>query len=160
MRGFFEMLFWPWFFAKSMIPPKVVAVSGGFDPLHVGHLRYIQAAKSLGVKVVVILNTDDFLIKKKGYAFMKFNERKEILEGLSCVDLVVPCIDEDQTVCKTLAALKPDIFAKGGDRTAGNIPEYDTCAEHDIEMIFGVGGTDKPQSSSWLVNRFREHEKG
>jgi cytidyltransferase-like protein len=133
-----------------------VAVSGGFDPLHVGHLRYLQDAATFGDKLIVILNTDAFLIAKKGYAFMPGEERKEILEGLECVDEVVFCIDEDQTVCKTLEMLKPTVFAKGGDRTAGNIPEYDVCEKNGIEMIFGVGGSDKPQSSSWLVNKARQ----
>lgn len=123
-----------------------------FDPAHVGHLSYLKSAKKLGDKLVVILNTDEFLERKKGYAFMPFEERKEILLGLECVDEVIKCIDEDQTVCKTLEMLKPDIFAKGGDRTAGNIPEYDVCEANGIEMVFGVGGSDKPQSSSWLVN--------
>jgi len=128
----------------------VVAVSGGFDPVHIGHIRYLKEAKKLGDKLLVILNTDDFLIRKKGKPFMVFAERKEILEAIRWVDKVVPSVDNDQTVCQSLRYYKPDIFAKGGDRTISNIPEKDTCTELGIKMVFGVGGT-KIQSSSWLI---------
>jgi glycerol-3-phosphate cytidylyltransferase len=128
----------------------VVAVSGGFDPVHIGHIRYLKEAKKLGDKLLVILNTDDFLIRKKGKPFMVFTERKEILEAIRWVDEVVPSVDNDQTVCQSLRYYKPDIFAKGGDRTISNIPEKDTCTEIGIKMVFGVGGT-KIQSSSWLI---------
>ena len=128
----------------------VVAVSGGFDPVHIGHIRYLKEAKKLGDKLLVILNTDDFLIRKKGKPFMVFAERKEILEAIRWVDEVVPSVDNDQTVCQSLRQYKPDIFAKGGDRTISNIPEKDTCTELGIKMVFGVGGT-KIQSSSWLI---------
>ena len=135
----------------------IVAVSGGFDPVHVGHIRYFKEAKKLGDKLIVILNSDKFLIKKKGYAFMPFKERKEILESIKWVDKVIPAIDKDQTVCKTLAKLKPDIFAKGGDRTLENIPEKEVCEKLGIRMVFGVGG-GKVQSSSWLLNRFLKNQ--
>lgn len=125
-------------------------VSGGFDPLHKGHVRYLKEAKKLGDVLFVILNSDKFLIKKKGYNFMSFAERKEILEELKCVDSVVKCIDKDQTVCETLKLWKPDIFAKGGDRFYNNVPERHVCKELGIEMIFNVGG-GKIQSSSDLV---------
>lgn len=128
----------------------VVAVSGGFDPVHIGHIRYLKEAKKLGDKLLVILNTDDFLIRKKGKPFMVFAERKEILEAIRWVDEVVPSVDNDQTVCQSLRYYQPDIFAKGGDRTISNIPEKDTCTELGIKMVFGVGGT-KIQSSSWLI---------
>uniref|UniRef100_A0A7C3SR27 Cytidyltransferase n=1 Tax=Dictyoglomus turgidum TaxID=513050 RepID=A0A7C3SR27_9BACT len=131
----------------------IVAVSGGFDPVHVGHIRYFKEAKKLGDKLIVILNSDRFLMKKKGYVFMPFKERKEILESIKWVDKVIPAIDKDQTVCKTLAKLKPDIFAKGGDRTLENIPEKEVCEKLGIKMVFGVGG-GKIQSSSWLLNKF------
>lgn len=136
----------------------IVAVSGGFDPIHIGHVRYLKEAKKLGDKLIVILNTDNFLIKKKNYAFMSFDERKEILENIKWVDKVVKCIDEDQSVCKTLEMIKPDIFAKGGDRTIDNIPEVDVCNRLGIKMIFNVGG-GKEQSSSELVKKFKEKEK-
>lgn len=128
-----------------------MCISGGFDGLHIGHIRYIRESANLGTKLTVILNTDDFLFKKKGYVFMDFDERKEILESIVGVDEVFKCIDLDNTVCKTLQVIRPDIFCKGGDRVAGNIPEYKICKELGIKMIFGVGGSDKPQSSSWLV---------
>ena len=129
---------------------KIVVVSGGFDPVHVGHIRYFRAAKQLGDELVVILNSDKFLMKKKGFVFMPFNERKEILEAFACVDRVIPCLDKDQTVCKTLEELRPDIFANGGDRFLENIPEVDVCRRLGIEMIFNVGGK-KIQSSSDLA---------
>lgn len=129
-----------------------VAVSGGFDPPHFGHIRYFRDAKKLGNKLIVILNTDDFLIGKKGYAFMPFEERKELIESIVYVDEVIKCIDKDETVCKTLELIRPDIFAKGGDRTIDNIPEREICEELGIKMVFGVGG-EKVQSSSWLVDK-------
>lgn len=137
-----------------------VVVSGGFDPLHIGHIKYFRDAKKLGDKLIVILNTDDFLKKKKGYVFMPFEERKEVVENIRYVEEVVGCIDKDQTVCKTLEFLKPHIFAKGGDRTLDNIPEREICEKLSIKMVFGVGG-EKIQSSSWLINkRVNEEIKG
>ena len=138
-----------------------VVVSGGFDPLHKGHLRMFEQAKNLGDYLTVILNSDDFLIKKKGFKFMSFSERKEIILGLSSVDKVVKCLDTDQTVCKTLSNLKKknqvDIFANGGDRKNKNeIPEYKICKENNIKMIFDVGG-GKIQSSSNLADQFRNY---
>lgn len=130
----------------------VVTTSGGFDPVHVGHIRLFREAKALGDKLVVILNTDDFLLKKKGYVFMPFDERKEILESIKYVDKVIPCIDTDQTVSKTLEKLRPDVFAKGGDRKESNTPELPICKELNIRVVFNVGG-GKVQSSSWLVKR-------
>ncbi len=130
----------------------IVAASGGFDPLHAGHVRYLQEAANLGSKLVVILNSDKFLMDKKGFIFMPFEERKEILEALSCVSEVIECIDEDSTVCATLRKLRPDVFAKGGDRTLENIPEKVVCEELNIKMIFDVGG-GKIQSSSELARK-------
>jgi len=132
---------------------RVVAVSGGFDPLHVGHLRMIQAAAKLGSHLVVIVNDDDFLVRKKGYAFMPLAERMEIVRGLRDVDDVVVAVDRDQTVCETLRLVKPHVFANGGDRRdAADIPETVVCRELGIEMVFNVGG-GKVQSSSELVQR-------
>lgn len=132
---------------------RVVAVSGGFDPLHVGHVRMIQAAAKLGTRLVVIANGDEFLVRKKGYAFMPVEERVEILRALRDVDEVVVAVDKDQTVRETLRLVRPDVFANGGDRRAtGDIPEAAVCRELGIEMIFNVGG-GKVQSSSDLVQR-------
>ncbi len=130
---------------------RVVAVSGGFDPLHVGHLRMIQTAKALGTRLVVIVNRDEFLKQKKGYVFMPLEERMEILRGLRDVDEVVAAVDSDQTVRETLRLVKPHVFANGGDRSdEAVIPEAGVCRELGIEMVFNVGG-GKIQSSSDLV---------
>ncbi len=131
----------------------IVVISGGFDPIHVGHIKYISEAAKLGDALYVILNTDDFLIKKKGYVFMPYREREEVLRSIRNVDLVYKCIDKDQSVCESLKVIQPEIFAKGGDKTIKNIPEVKVCRELKIRMVFGVGGKDKPQSSSWLINR-------
>jgi len=121
--------------------PVTVAVSGAFDPIHVGHVRYIREAAKLGNKLVVILNSDGFLLRKKGFVFMPFADRKEILENIKGVDEVVASVDEDQTVSKTLELVKPDIFAKGGDRTGPeNIPEAGTCRKIGCKLVTGVGG--------------------
>ncbi len=138
----------------------VVAVCGGFDPIHVGHIKHFRDAKKLGDILVVMLNTDDWLTKKKGYIFMSFEERKEIIESIRYVDKVTPVIDTNGSVAKTLEKLKPDIFAKGGDRTMDNIPESEinVCERLGIKIVFGVGG-GKVQSSSWLIDKMRRGEK-
>ncbi|UCD09588.1 MAG: adenylyltransferase/cytidyltransferase family protein [Dehalococcoidales bacterium] len=129
---------------------KTVTVSGGFDPIHVGHVRMIREASKLG-KLVVILNNDAFLIRKKGHPFMPLEERKEILENIKGVDSVFVSIDEDDSVSKSLEAIKPDIFANGGDRKdESEIREAEVCKRLGIEMVFNVGG-GKVQSSSWLT---------
>ncbi len=133
---------------------KIVAISGGFDPIHVGHIRMIQEAAELGA-VVVVANSDEWLLRKKGYVFMKYEERQEILKSIKGVIDVFKASDKDDTVCRSLKIIKPDIFANGGDRKEGNIPEYQLCEDMGIEMKFGVGGSDKPQSSSWLVDKVR-----
>ena len=134
---------------------KKIVVSGGFDPVHIGHLRMFQKAKELGDHLNVVINSDEFLEEKKGYSFMNFEERKEIILGFSCVDEVTKCIDLDNTVCKTLEILCKknaiDIFANGGDRkNIQDIPEYKVCKENNIELVFGIGG-GKIQSSSELT---------
>ena len=137
---------------------QYVAVSGGFDPIHVGHVRMILDAAKMGDGVVVIANSDDWLVRKKGYVFMPFEERQEVLLALKGVIDVIEADDKDDTVCKTLEKLQPDIFANGGDRKEGNVPEYDVCNRLGIELAFGVGGRDKPQSSSWLVDKARSRK--
>jgi cytidyltransferase-like protein len=138
---------------------KVVAVSGGFDPVHIGHVRMFENTKKIGDKLVVILNNDHWLKKKKGYAFMPQEERAEIIKALRCVDDVLISFhkenDPDRSVCKELAFLKPTIFANGGDRFLDNIPEVATCKEHNIAMVFNIGG-EKVQSSSDLVKKSLE----
>ncbi len=131
---------------------KIVCCSGGFDPSHIGHLRYLKHASEYG-KVVVLLNSDEWLMRKKGFVFMPFLERKEMLEGLSCVHAVIPVDDEDGTVCKGLIGNRPDYFAKGGDRGPDNTPEQETCGHLGIEVLFGIGGDDKLQASSKLVEK-------
>ena len=124
--------------------------SGGFDPLHVGHLDYLKRAAKYG-DVVVALNSDDWLVRKKGFVFMEFDDRRKLLRGLRYVNEVVKVDDRDGTVCSAIEMLKPDIFAKGGDRTPENTPERELCAKLGIDMVFGLGG--KIRSSSELVNR-------
>jgi len=136
----------------------IVAVSGGFDPIHIGHVRLFQEARALGDELVVILNNDNWLLKKKGYVFMPQEERKEILEALEAVDRVIitnhPSDAEDMSVCEELRELHPNIFANGGDRKEGNVPEDKVCAEIGCEMVFSVGKGGKVQSSSWLVAEY------
>lgn len=132
---------------------SIVAVSGGFDPIHVGHLRMIQDASKIG-SVVVILNTDEFLVSKKGFVFMPFSERKEILESVKGVDRVCECIDKDDTVIETLRYLNPDYFANGGDVNESNNKEAKVCEEIGCKLLYNVGG-GKVQSSSKLVNDAR-----
>lgn len=136
---------------------KVVTVSGGFDPVHIGHVRMFNEAKALGDELVVILNNDNWLSLKKGYAFMPEAERKEIIESFKSVDRVLLTFHEpgtgDMSVCHELEHLRPDIFANGGDRKEDNIPEYQVCERLGIEMAFNVGQGGKVQSSSWLINK-------
>ncbi len=136
----------------------VVAVSGGFDPIHIGHVRMFQEAKKLGDKLVVILNNDHWLKAKKGYVFMPQTERKEIIEAIAGVDQVVltrhPENPKDMSVCADLRRLRPTIFANGGDRHHANVPEVPVCASIGCEMIFNVGRSGKVQSSSWLLDAY------
>lgn len=146
---------------KDISKAVVVAVSGGFDPIHSGHIRMLKEARKLGDKLVVILNNDHWLNKKKGYAFISQNERKEILEAISPVDEVIitdhPPDPADMSVCKELEKIRPDIFANGGDRVLDNIPEVDTCRKIGCKMVFNVGHGGKIQSSSWLVKKALTH---
>ena len=130
---------------------KIVAVSGGFDPIHIGHIRMINNAAKLG-SVHVYVNSDRFLYRKKGYVFMPIQERIEIIANLKSVAKVILVIDEDNTVCKTLEKYKPDIFVNGGDRYGYEIPEVKICNKLKIKMLFEIGG-EKIQSSSLLVKQ-------
>jgi D-beta-D-heptose 7-phosphate kinase/D-beta-D-heptose 1-phosphate adenosyltransferase len=121
--------------------PITVAISGAFDPIHVGHISYIREAAKLGDRLVIILNSDNFLLRKKGFVFRPFEDRKTILESIRGVDEVIASMDDDQTVCKTLEMLKPDIFAKGGYRTGPqNIPEVEICNAIGCTVVTNVGG--------------------
>lgn len=139
---------------------KTVAVSGGFDPLHIGHVRMFQNAKSLGDRLIVIVNNDNWLKKKKGYAFMPEAERKEIIESIKGVDEVVltthPKDPKDMSVSEDLRRIRPDIFANGGDRKPHNTPEDIVCKELGIDMVFNVGHGGKVQSSSWMIEKAAE----
>lgn len=128
---------------------KTICVSGGFDPLHIGHIRLITDAANYG-DVVVILNSDDWLLRKKGYAFMDWLSRAYILRAIKGVKDVVRVNDSDTTVCKALRNIKPDYFANGGDRTSENTPELEVCKELGITPLFNIGG-EKIESSSMLV---------
>ena len=128
---------------------KVVATSGYFDPLHVGHLECLELARKLGDKLIVIVNSDLQAKLKKGQSFMKEEDRMKIVSALKCVDEVFLSIDKDKSQCESLKYLKPNIFAKGGDRTSGEIPESKICKELGIKIIDGLG--EKIRSSSKLT---------
>jgi D-beta-D-heptose 7-phosphate kinase/D-beta-D-heptose 1-phosphate adenosyltransferase len=130
-----------------------VCVSGGFDPLHEGHIRLISDA-SLRGDVVVILNSDAWLRRKKGYAFQPWLSRAYILRAVRGVKDVVPVDDSDGTVVEALARIRPDYFANGGDREAGNTPELSLCLDLGIKPLWGVGG-EKVASSSEIVANAR-----
>lgn len=138
----------------------VVAVSGGFDPIHVGHIRMFQEAKKLGDELVVILNNDNWLKKKKNVIFMPQEERAELIQALGVVDRVVLTRHEenpiDMSVCDALRELKPNVFANGGDRWDKNTLEVPLCEEIGCKLVFGIGHGGKVQSSSWLLAKYVE----
>ena len=136
---------------------KIVAVSGGFDPIHVGHVRMIRAAATHG-HVIVIANSDSWLMRKKGYVFMPWSERAEIIRNIKGVTAVFEADDDDNTVTESLLKLKPDIFANGGDRKTKNTPEMEVCDELGIEMIWNVGGGKIQSSSELVANQRRKDE--
>lgn len=137
---------------------KIVVCTGGFDPIHSGHIEYLQAARKLGDKLIVGLNSDAWLDRKKGRSFMPINERVRIIEHLKMVDSVVLFDDDDGSAIEAIRnvqMLYPDdqiIFANGGDRTADNIPEM---AVDGVEFVFGVGGNNKMNSSSWILEEWK-----
>lgn len=134
---------------------KTVLISGGFDPIHGGHLDYIEGAAKLG-QVFVALNSDAWLIRKKGYYVQDFKTRKRILDAMSKVHWVLSVDDTDGSVCNAIKELKPDIFANGGDRFADNIPEKKLCDEMGIEMVFNVGGGKADSSSKIALRIYNE----
>jgi cytidyltransferase-like protein len=137
---------------------KIVLVTGGFDPLHSGHIAYFKAAKELGDKLVIGLNSDEWLARKKGKSFMPLDERFSVVSALAVVDEVLVYNDDDNSSCDAIRLAKirhPNaqiIFANGGDRTKDNIPEM-IC--DDVEFVFGVGGYNKSNSSSWLLREWK-----
>lgn len=145
-----------------------VAVSGGFDPIHIGHVRMFEEAKKLGDKLVVILNNDNWLKKKKGYVFMPQDERAEVIRALRAVDEVVISSHEedpqDMSVCADLRMLKPNIFANGGDRNEADAANPESTLYREMQLgdelgikrVFNLGHGGKIQSSSWLVDNYRK----
>jgi cytidyltransferase-like protein len=138
---------------------QIVATSGGFDPIHIGHIRCIQESASIAtpssftdVILVVIVNGDGFLTRKKGKPFMLHEERMQIIDALRGVDYVTGWDDGSQTVVGALELLRPHVFTKGGDRSvASNVPEVAVCEKIGCRIAYGLGGTDKVQSSSDLI---------
>ncbi len=159
------------FFLERSNQRPIYMTSGGFDPLHIGHVRCIKATVARAQNkdihpwqmkgiVVVVVNADSFLQRKKGYAFMPLEERMEIIDAIDRVDYVVSWeTDGDQTVCGAIEILNPTYFTKGGDRfDASTIPEWDICQKINCEIITGVGAGGKVQSSSELVERAMQYE--
>jgi len=151
---------------------KVVAVSGGFDPLHIGHVRLFERAKALGDELIVIINNDHWLRKKKRHVFMPDHERMELIASLRPVDRVILTKHgpepEDMSVSALLRELRPDVFANGGDRNKKDAADpasslyrdINTCKELGIEMVFNVGDGGKVQSSSWLLEKYVKRVNG
>jgi D-beta-D-heptose 7-phosphate kinase/D-beta-D-heptose 1-phosphate adenosyltransferase len=152
-----------------LYPDKTILLSGGFDPLHIGHVQMMQNAAKIA-RVIVAVNTDEWLMRKKGYIFMPEAQRIQIVQAIEGVDYAFsmrdmppigdnPGSDDDNTACAAIRYLSPDFFGNGGDRKLGAVPEDDVCASYGCKQIYGLGGNDKPQSSSWLVNSAMEQLK-
>ena len=138
----------------------LVLVSGGFDPLHSGHIEYFKAAKELGTLGVAV-NSDDWLIRKKGKYFMNVAERMSIIKELKCVDVAIEFNDKDDTandaIKMALEVYDNIIFANGGDRGNTNTPEYEEFKDDNrVKFMWGVGGSDKKNSSSWILDRWNK----
>ena len=142
---------------------KIAVVSGGFDPIHSGHIDYISEAKENADYLIVALNSDHWLSQKKGKPFMEFSERKQILESIKYVDEVIDFDDTDGSCINALEKIKATyldasiFFCNGGDRSEDNIPEKNV---EGIKFIFGVGGTNKKNSSSWILKNWQYDSKG
>ena len=140
-------------------------VSGGFDPIHEGHIEMIKASALASDGVIVLVNSDDWLIRKKGQAFQNFHTRKTICENLKGVICVLDFDDKDNSASDGIRKARemfPDarlVFANGGDRGKDNIREDEACFEYNVEKVFGVGGSNKANSSSWILNKWKERER-
>lgn len=140
---------------------KIVLVTGGFDPLHSGHIEYFRSAKMLGDQLIVGLNSDEWLARKKGQPFMPLTERRIIVGSLKDVDATIIYDDSDNSSCNAITDLLNSInsndeiiFANGGDRTVNNIPEM-RITDPRVKFVFGVGGDNKMNSSSWILNEWK-----
>ena len=139
---------------------NIVLITGGFDPIHSGHIAYLQAAKKLGDILVVGVNSDAWLTRKKGRAFMPLQERAAILRAVAGVDFVIDFDDSDNSARHAIWMVRQSypqdhiIFANGGDRTQTNIPEM-TVQDTNLEFVFGVGGENKQNSSSWILTEWK-----
>lgn len=143
---------------------KIVLVTGGFDPIHSGHISYLREAKKLGDKLFVGINSDAWLERKKGAAFLPYNERYMITSSLDMVDRIIPFNDEDGTACDAIEFILKTtssdvVFANGGDRNNTTTPEYKKYQNHpSVEFAFGVGGDDKKNSSSWILDKWKTNK--
>lgn len=139
---------------------KIVVVTGGFDPIHSGHIEYFNSARELGDFLVVGVNSDGWLTRKKGKPFMPFDERSAIVGNIKSVDVVIDFDDSDGSAKDAIRKVRNQfpsshiIFANGGDRTSANIPEMDV-GDSNITFMFGVGGSSKKNSSSWILNNWK-----
>ena len=142
---------------------KIVLVTGGFDPLHSGHISYLESAKKLGNKLIVGVNSDEWLARKKGRPFLSIDERSQIIQALAMVDAVVAFdekYDADNTACGFIEDILKNypndeiVFANGGDRKQGNVPEEDKF-ENDVNFAYGIGGEHKANSSSWILDEWK-----
>ena len=147
-----------------MLFEKVSLVTGGFDPIHSGHISYFKRAKDLSNYLVVGVNTEEWLTRKKGQYFQSWKERAEIIRHLDMVDAVISWDDEDDSACgaiaKCLEIAQTVVFANGGDRGKDNTPEIDKYGDHPrVEFAWGIGGDDKMNSSSWILHGYFERQK-
>jgi cytidyltransferase-like protein len=142
---------------KTTEETPTVMVSGGFDPVHAGHIRMIRDAAQFG-DVIIVANSDDWLYRKKGFVFMEWERRVEILNAIKGVILVDSVDDSDGTVCEAIRRLEPTFFANGGDRGKTNTPEQAVCEEIGVKLLWGVGGEEKVDSSSDLAQKVRDFE--
>ena len=143
---------------------KVSLVTGGFDPIHSGHISYFKRAKDLSNYLVVGINTEEWLTRKKGQYFQSWKERAEIIRHLSMVDAVISWEDNDDSACgaiaKCLDIAETVIFANGGDRGENNTPEVEKYgSDHRVQFVWGVGGDDKLNSSSWILHGYFERQQ-